>query len=492
MPGGRTRSTSLDSPTIPTLEGEITFGRRSPLIGILSPSQKHSLHLSLAAAAREADAAAERVSGDDLPPDTGAETTPGTSNRVRRRSQRTMGDTNDLLTTLIEYTRSTRNRDTLFKTVDRIPEFDGEHPPLNEVIRKIRDGFTLIDEEEEPEYVRLVITRLVGAARTSVEGKTFETIVQLVDHLKKRYAPGRDPASYLAELGRLQIQDRESLANYIGRTSSIVNKARAAIRSTYRNSDENIVQMEKTALDNFLRGLPDRIYYAVAPKAPESLDAAYDLVIDEDRARRNRRQAMGGYRDYDRSDSPGRSHPRNHDRGRRDNVVMTTTEDSTTSSGADHRRRSSRYDFSPTALARVFSAGMKVLSNNPSRSPSRERSPSVDRSAPCLYCKRSGHAIEFCRTLMRKQREVQDPSYRPFPREPVRRDSSASSTGSLNYEGGRHDVDPAKDTKNVRFEDVGRREAQAELKPSAILRRPQPRESGSERQNWRRVRDNSP
>lgn len=416
-----------------------------------------------------------------------------------------MTSTDELLTTLIEYTKTCRSRDTLYKAVDRIPEFDGETPPLGHVLRKISDGLTLISPEEEKDYVSQVITRLTGAARISVEGKNFRTVEDLQRHLKKRYAPGRDPASFLAELGRLQIQERERLASYIGRTSEIVNKARASIKSAYVNSAENVAQMEKTALENFIRGLPDQIYYTIAPKSPATLDAAYDLVIEEDRARRNRRQALGHYRDQDRDDSPVRPMREHQSRylGRRDNIVTTTSDDTTTSSGTDARRHSRRRDFSPATIARVFSAGLRSLNLNASRSPSRDRSDSgqrreysSDRNEDpfCTYCKRRGHVIELCWTLEQKQREAQEQRrrVRANDRGPdTTRDSSASAHGSLNYEGGRHDEDPPRWERSVRFTERETKDSLPERAPTAILRRPPLQESRSEPQNWRQAKENS-
>lgn len=436
-----------------------------------------------------------------------------------------MATTDDLLTTLIEYTRSNKNRDIMFKTIDRIPEFDGSNTPLTDVVRKIVDGSTLIDADEEKDYVQQVLTRLIGAARTSIEGKTFNTVEEIINHLKKRYAPGRDPASFLAELGRLQIQDRESLADYIGRTSTLVAKARASIKTTYRNYAENLAQMEKTALDNFIRGLPDRIFYTISPKTPGSLDEAYDLVIEEDRARRNRRQAMGYLRENDRGSSPARTTPDNQDKrnyeygpdrrnsweprreqesrfqGRRDNIVVTTTEGTTSSS--DYPRQARRMDYSPTTLSRVLTAGRRALNLDSSRSPPRERNTFSSyggqenykpREPFCLYCNQKGHAIELCRNLLRKQQEALGGLRRSRPDEgysPTTRDSSASSVHSLNYEGGRLDAEPPGVRKNVRFREV-RDENPTNPSPSAILRRPPPQESRSEPQNWKKEKDNSP
>lgn len=59
-PGRLERSASVDSPTASTLQGEVSFGDNSPLIGVLLPSQRHALHLSLAAAAQEASGADSR------------------------------------------------------------------------------------------------------------------------------------------------------------------------------------------------------------------------------------------------------------------------------------------------------------------------------------------------------------------------------------------------------------------------------------------------
>ncbi|CAK9813726.1 hypothetical protein ANTPLA_LOCUS7954 [Anthophora plagiata] len=186
-------------------------------------------------------------------------------------------------------------RSCLQSAVASLPIFDGENPPLSTFAQRVEDGLTLIPRDTEPEYLAMVYTKLTGAARTRVQGKSFANVPELLKFLKKCFAPGRDLAYLQGEISRLKIRADESLSKYINRVSNLVHSTRTAIRDRYGNFNETIIQeMEKDVLKNFLDGLPDRIAWRTSTldKKIETLDDAFDAVLQVDQRLRNRRQHL--------------------------------------------------------------------------------------------------------------------------------------------------------------------------------------------------------
>ncbi|XP_046143423.1 uncharacterized protein LOC123988229 [Osmia bicornis bicornis] len=174
-----------------------------------------------------------------------------------------------------------------------IPTFDGENPALSVFAQSVENGLALIPDTSETEYLSIVLTKLTGPARISIQDKQFNNVTQLLQHLKKRYAPGKNLAYFQAEVSRLKIREDESLRKYIDRASKLAHGSRIAIRERYTtNVDQLIKEMEMDILENFLEGLPERVAWRIAAldKKIKTLEEAYEAVLQIERRLKNRRQ----------------------------------------------------------------------------------------------------------------------------------------------------------------------------------------------------------
>ena len=69
--------------------------------------------------------------------------------------------------------------------------FDGGNIPLKDFILDIRNAATDISAAQLPSFLKKVLSRLQGAARNSTYGVAFNSVDDLVWHLKQRFAPGK-------------------------------------------------------------------------------------------------------------------------------------------------------------------------------------------------------------------------------------------------------------------------------------------------------------
>ncbi|XP_015590372.1 uncharacterized protein LOC107265437 [Cephus cinctus] len=216
----------------------------------------------------------------------------------------------DLSRSLIEAFNFTTSQARIQNAALEIPKYDGETTSLTNFVRAAKTGAQQLVAGEETRYLLQVLNKLRGAARASVEEKNFTTLDELIEHLKKRYAPGRNLSSFLSEIGRLRIGKTESLRKYINRTTKLYQKARAAQLDKYHNDKERKAELEEHTLENFLYGLPREIRQEVVIKNPKSLDAGFDLVMELERKIKNHKRARNNYD----SDSPDdyRKSRRNH------------------------------------------------------------------------------------------------------------------------------------------------------------------------------------
>ena len=77
-----------------------------------------------------------------------------------------------------------------------IPSFNGSNIPLKDVQNSAAD----IPDDMINGFLKKVLGKLRGSARTSTYGVTFNNVDDLVKHLKRRFAPGKTFTYYNAQL----------------------------------------------------------------------------------------------------------------------------------------------------------------------------------------------------------------------------------------------------------------------------------------------------
>ena len=369
-----------------------------------------------------------------------------------------------------------------------IPIFDGESPTLSRFVQNVEDGLTLIPAGTEAEYLAIILTKLIGPARRCTLEHKFDSVKLLVQHLKKRFAPGRSLSYFQVEIAKLSIREGESLRQYVDRTSHLVYCARGAIRERYLDHAEDFVkEMEKDVKENFIDGLPDRISWKVSAQTQDinTLEQAYDAVLQIDRKLRNRRQSS-------RNESPSRWSRRDHsaeDSRRHDREVSYPHSPSRYDQNRDRSTRTS--GFEEDREGRTRTTAWTLRHRSPSKSPSYRsdssfpddgekhysilKNPDKDRkpSLYCWHCGTAGHDGKSCRKQPRSPRYQRDS-----------RDSSVESNKSLNFDRAQRIGDTMSGNKEARQRTV-------RFEEELSSRKHLPHASTSRFQNWSQERVNS-
>lgn len=313
------RSASVDSPTTSKFEGEVSFGNNSPLFGILPPSQRHALHLSLTAAARQQmplnwDVVKQCITEgrtswiqelqkkhvleiceylhldvteedplDELravlrefvknkAPALAAPTTPQVTPRQNRNSEVDMAE----------------NVSTTRQVLKDIEIFDSsERGKVCDFIRSCKYACEIIRPADRENLLRAVLsTRIKGTAAQALEYKSINTWEALEEELKSMSIDTRTLASLQVEFNSCRQRRNEDAKSYGTRVEQLTGQViELTIREATEEDSKSTLerQVRKQAVNIFVRGLNDRLKVLVKSRRCEKLREAISLAIEEER-----------------------------------------------------------------------------------------------------------------------------------------------------------------------------------------------------------------
>ena len=179
---------------------------------------------------------------------------------------------------------------TLSNALQSVRHFDGRNIALKEFIQDVRNAARTVPQAQMESFLNAVMTKLRGPARDSLWGKAVNNVNDLVSHLKRRFAPGRNYSYYKGEINTLRMRQGEPVGEFYDRLNILVNGAKKALKEMIPRQDAEPAQLaeqeellalplQQLAIDTFLKGLPEAIAWAVDGKKVETLEQAYEEAI---------------------------------------------------------------------------------------------------------------------------------------------------------------------------------------------------------------------
>ena len=182
-----------------------------------------------------------------------------------------------------------------------IPVFDGRNIPLKDSIQDVRNAASDITDDQLKLFLKKVLGKLRGSARNCSYGFGFNTVDELVKHLKRRFAPGKIFSYYNAQLNELRMMKDDTVGDFRDKPNILLMRAESSLPEEKGNDyeDSMMVPMQETAIHIFIRGLPAHINSAVDLFHPRILDEAYEEAVRiESRIRSRILPDSRGYVEY--------------------------------------------------------------------------------------------------------------------------------------------------------------------------------------------------
>ena len=173
----------------------------------------------------------------------------------------------------------------LNNAVMRIPAFDGRTPDLKNFLQDLRNAQQLIEPGQQASFVTAVLGRLSGPARDCCYGRTFANANELIVHLKRRFAPGKDYDYYVNNLSNVKMHQGETVSDYYDRIRILMSAAESSLKEEMtadqiRNELPLMMQpLTRRCRDIFIKGLTPAIAVAVDVSQPADLQTAYAAAV---------------------------------------------------------------------------------------------------------------------------------------------------------------------------------------------------------------------
>ena len=173
---------------------------------------------------------------------------------------------------------------TLKYAVDAVPFFDGTNIPLSYFIEGCEEAKSMLPDEAESQFARILRTRIVGEARRTIRDEDFNTVAELTKFLKQIYGGTKNAYQLQGELGNVYQKNEEDVVTYANRVKLLGKQIFEAYRSSGHTLPGQDIRttIEKDMCKCFIRGLKPEIEQRIARNLDVKSTVADALRIEKE------------------------------------------------------------------------------------------------------------------------------------------------------------------------------------------------------------------
>ena len=137
-----------------------------------------------------------------------------------------------------------------------VPLFDGSNLPLSHFIECCMEAKAMLPTPAAQEILaRLLRGKLTGEARKCIFGSIYATIEELIEKLKRVYAPAKSVYQLQGELGNTFMWESENALSYAARIKEIADRIKEAHRLNNGGQVDNAFKqnLERDVIQCFIR-----------------------------------------------------------------------------------------------------------------------------------------------------------------------------------------------------------------------------------------------
>ena len=175
-------------------------------------------------------------------------------------------------------------QESLRDTLEVVPLFNGSNIPLSHFIEGCYEAKAMLPTPAAQETLaRLLRSKLSGEARKCVFESTYNNIEELIEKLKRVYAPAKSVYQLKGELGNTYMWEKENVLSYAARIKEIVDRIEDAHRLNNNGQVDNTFKrnLQRDVIQCFIRGLRPELEIRV--KTKEKFKEVFNDTINVER-----------------------------------------------------------------------------------------------------------------------------------------------------------------------------------------------------------------
>lgn len=143
------------------------------------------------------------------------------------------------------------------EAIQILSEFNGTNITINQFARECRDLESLLSPNDKYIFARIVKSKITGTARNYVNSKTYSNVTEILDELKRAYAPYQNLYRLQTELSTSVQQPYETVSDFGLRIVQNLNKTLDIIREDFEGylAKGMLGGTVKNSIHGFIRGL---------------------------------------------------------------------------------------------------------------------------------------------------------------------------------------------------------------------------------------------
>lgn len=157
-----------------------------------------------------------------------------------------------------------------------LPEYDGINMELENFADECRSYFELINPADRVIMIRVIISKIKGAARSMIGDKKYTNVEEIIADLTRVSDGKRDYFSVSLELGTLSQGEAESTISWGLRVKGYINKLTTGAKISMGENNTMAGIINKQATECFIRGLKPEINRKMITEKISSFDEAID------------------------------------------------------------------------------------------------------------------------------------------------------------------------------------------------------------------------
>jgi uncharacterized protein (UPF0212 family) len=173
-----------------------------------------------------------------------------------------------------------------------INRYDGNKSNLHVFLDNCNNAYSLLNPNFRLAFVSIALSKIDGNLRSTLLNRSFNSWIDLKNHLLETYSEKRTFAQWQLELNSCKQGHNENVLNYSNRIENCYIKLIKSLDQnlTKEAREANVELLKRQALNIFISGLNPQLHILLKSQKPNNFEEAISVAISEEQEIKSRHE----------------------------------------------------------------------------------------------------------------------------------------------------------------------------------------------------------